>query len=132
MRNFLPSWLLILVWASAAQAAAREYLILDLAGSHDPYHAAAERLAELHGGEIVAGDAQRLAPILEILKQKQPRYVAIVVRPADLDINLARTFLKMATLVDSDPFVDFAYGFITSRRPQSWRFCKMAHGPYSR
>src|SRR3982074_3343685 len=57
-------------------------------------------------------------PILKILKEKQPRYVAIVVRPHELDINLARTFLKIATQVDSDPFVDFAYGFITGDTPE--------------
>jgi hypothetical protein len=118
MRNLIPSLLFLLVCASDLRATAGDYLILDLAGPDDPYHAAAERLAALHDGEIVTGDPRRLAPILDVLKQNPPRYVAIVVRPADLDINLARTFLKIATQVDRDPFIDFAYGFITGDTPE--------------
>jgi hypothetical protein len=37
----------------------------------------------------------------------------VVVRPGYLDINLARALLKLATQIDDDPLVDFAYGFIT-------------------
>jgi hypothetical protein len=109
--------LLVLLTIGAGRARAGDYLVLDLAGADDPYHAAATRLAELRKGEIVAGDPHDLKPLLDVLKQKEPRYVAVVVRPEDLDINLARTFLKMATQVDADPFVDFAYGFITGDTP---------------
>ncbi len=113
------SILLILLTTAPGRADAGDYLVLDLAGADDPYHAAAKRLAELRDGEIIAGDPRQLKPLLEVLKQKQPRYVAVVVRPEDLDINLARTFLKMATQVDADPFVDFAYGFITGDTPET-------------
>ena len=118
MRNILSTLVLLAIWTVDVRAAASDYLILDLAGPDDPYHVAAERLADLRQGEIVAGDPRRVTQVLEVLKQKQPRYVAVVVRPGDLDINLARTFLKMATQVDSDPFVDFAYGFITGDTPE--------------
>ena len=118
MKNLIPLVLFLLICVSDLRATAGEYLILDLAGPDDPYHAAAERLAALHDGKIVRGDPRRLAPVLEILKQDPPRYVAIVVRPADLDINLARAFLKIATQVDRDPFVDFAYGYITGDTPE--------------
>jgi hypothetical protein len=113
MRIVLSTFVLLAIWTATARASAGDYLILDLTGPDDPYHAAAERLAELRKAEIVAGDPRHVTQVLEVLKQKQPRYVAVVVRPGDLDINLARTFLKMATQIDSDPFVDFAYGFIT-------------------
>jgi hypothetical protein len=43
--------------------------------------------------------------------------VAVVVRPETLDENLPRKFLVLSTQVDNDPFVDFAYGFITGDSP---------------
>src|SRR5947209_1762640 len=118
MKNTSLSFLLILLAMALGRANAGDYLVLDLAGADDPYHAAAKRLAELRDGEIVAGNPRQLKPLLDVLKQKGPRYVAVVVRPDDLDINLARTFLKIATQVDADPFVDFAYGFITGDTPE--------------
>jgi hypothetical protein len=109
----------VIAAAADRKAQACDYLVLDLAGHADPYHAAARRLAELRNGEIVAVNRERLPALLEIIKQKQPRYVALVVRPGDLDVNLARSFLKLSTQVDDDPFVDFAYGFITGETPEA-------------
>ncbi len=119
MKNILLTTLFVLAAAVHQNAHAGDYLILDLAGADDPYHAAARRLAELRNGEIVGGDRQQLSALLDVLKDKQPRYVAVVVRPGDLDINLARAFLKLSTQVDDDPFVDFAYGFITGDTPET-------------
>jgi hypothetical protein len=45
--------------------------------------------------------------------------VAFVVRPGDFDENLARAVLQMATRIDGDPFVDFAYGYITGSSPEA-------------
>ena len=38
-----------------------------------------------------------------------------MLRPEDVDFNFARAFLQLATELDDDPFVDFAYGYVTGR-----------------
>jgi hypothetical protein len=118
MKSYLVSVCLLSV-CSAPQLRAADYLIVDLAGADDPYYAAAKRLEELRGGEVVSADVHDLTPLKAVFSNKQPRYVAVVVRPDDFDVNLARRFLKLATEVDEDPFVDFAYGFITGDTPST-------------
>ncbi len=39
--------------------------------------------------------------------------MAIVLRPEQIEVNAVRRFLRFATTLDDDPFVDFAYGWIT-------------------
>lgn len=107
----------LLIAITGSPAGAEDYLIVDMAGPSDPYHAAAERLAEVRRGKIISGDPKNLRSLLDALREARPSSVAVVVRPQDLDINLARSFLKLATQVDNDPFVDFAYGFITGDTP---------------
>src|SRR5579863_9205516 len=124
MRSILLTMLFALAAGADRNVQAGDYLILDLAGRDaaerdDSYHAVARRLAELRNGEIVAGDFRQLPALLPVLQQKQPHYVAVIVRPGDLDINMARAFLKLSTQVDDDPFVDFAYGFITGDTPET-------------
>jgi hypothetical protein len=116
MKRALSALLLFLGLASAVEA--KDYIVVDLVGRNDPYYGAATRLAELRGGEIISADINNLASVLEAFRAKPPRYVAVVVRPDDFDVNLARSFLKIATEVDRDPFVDFAYGFITGDTPE--------------
>ena len=50
--------------------------------------------------------------ILEWLRRKQPSYVTLIVRPEELDANFQLAFLEIACRVDSDPFPDFAYGYL--------------------
>lgn len=110
---------LVLLAGAASALAAEDYVVVDLVGANDPYYAAAECLAKLRDGEIVSSNAADLAKLPETLREKQPRYVALVVRPDDLDVNLARRFLELSTEIDDDPFVDFAYGFITGDTPET-------------
>ena len=109
---------MLLALVSASATSARDYVVVELVGARDGYYAAAKRLAELRDGEIVSADAKDLSPLVKTLQQKRPRYVAVVVRPEQFDINLARSFLKLATQIDDDPFVDFSYGFITGDTPE--------------
>jgi hypothetical protein len=51
--TFLP---LLMVLGSASTAAAKDYLVVDLVGRSDPYHAAARRLAELRQGDVISAD----------------------------------------------------------------------------
>lgn len=118
MPHFASSLFVLLTSAASASAGDR-YIVVDLVGPNDPYYAAAECVAKLRGGEIVSSDLQHFPDLLETLRAKQPHYVAVVVRPDDLDVNLARRFLKLSTEIDEDPFVDFAYGFITGDTPET-------------
>ncbi|KAF0245040.1 MAG: hypothetical protein FD180_1977 [Planctomycetota bacterium] len=100
-------------------AAAGDYLVLSSVGAKDPYYAAATTIAEFHkAGAPVAFDPAQPDAILPKLKELKPAHVAIVLRPEEIDINLARRFLRVASQVDADPFVDFDYGFITGATPK--------------
>lgn len=117
MLHFASALFVLLM--AVASAIGSDYIVVDLVGLSDPYHAAAECLAKLRGGEIVSSDVQHFSDLLEMLRASKPQYVAIVVRPDDLDVNLARSFLKLSTEIDDDPFVDFAYGFVTGDTPET-------------
>jgi hypothetical protein len=107
--------ILIAASPSAVGAATKggEYLLASLVPESDPYFAAVRELERSRGARIVTGNASEVTALLEEFRQSKPRYVAIVLRPNALDENLVRKFLVLATKVDDDPFVDFAYGFIT-------------------
>lgn len=95
-------------------AAPSDYVVLCGFGPKDPYYAAAQRIAAHHGTrEILRFDPARPDSVLKKLRKLSPRYVAIVVHPDQIDVNTVRGFLKMATRVDDDPFVDFEFGYIT-------------------
>lgn len=105
--------------ALALPAFAGDYLVLSSVDAKDPYHAAATAIADFHkAGAPLAFDPAHPESILPKLKELQPVHVAIVLRPEELDINLARRFLRVAAQVDADPFVDFGYGFITGATPE--------------
>src|SRR5437764_14744944 len=87
------SWL-VLILCLVNSVEAGDYLVIDLVGADDPYYAAAKRLATLRKADIVSADIQDLNSLLAVLRTKQPGNVAIVVRPDDFDVNLARQLLK--------------------------------------
>jgi len=94
---------------------ASDYVVLTTVPAGDPWRAAAERLAKLHGVAVQQFDPQRLDDLRKALAAQAPRDVAVVLRPEQLDFAFARAFLQLATELDDDPFVDFAYGFVTGR-----------------
>jgi tetratricopeptide (TPR) repeat protein len=47
--------------------------------------------------------------------QDRPRALLLFVAPRDLDVNLHRRTLLLATKLDADPFVDCAFGWMTAR-----------------
>lgn len=94
-------------------AVADDYLVVSLVKRDDPYHAATARLAELRQAAIIYVEPKKLDDLLPELKARKPRNVGVIVRPETLDVNLVRQFMKLATKIDDDPFLDFAHGFIT-------------------
>ncbi|MEM6671477.1 MAG: hypothetical protein AAF726_01455 [Planctomycetota bacterium] len=99
----------------ASAPAERPYVVLTAVDERDPFHAAARALADAYGAEIHALDPDDLEPLREVLRAAAPANVAIVLRPEQLDFSLGRRFLQLATEIDDDPFVDFAFGYITGR-----------------
>jgi len=113
--------------ASAPQSAGRalptdpKYIILTSVAGGDPYYSAVTALRNLRGGtdvQVLNFDPKHLDSLLPALRSSQPRYAAVIVKPNELDINFTRAFLMMSTKVDSDPFSDFSYGFITGATGQ--------------
>jgi uncharacterized membrane protein len=91
-------------------------IILCTMGPADPYYAAVTDYKSLRGVPdqyVVHFDPENVDAILPTLKALQPRYVTIIMKPLELQINFTRAFLMMSTQLDEDPFSDFSYGIIT-------------------
>src|SRR5262249_50672336 len=58
-------------------------------------------------------DPGKVEALLPALKKLAPRNVALVMTPAEIEYGFQRRFLEMATRLDDDPFVDFAFGYFT-------------------
>ncbi len=84
----------------------------------DPWFEPARVLREYRNAEVVTFEVNLIDFLIPAMITHNARYVAVIVRPEELDINLVRKFLMMSTMVDSDPFTDFSYGYITGASPQ--------------
>ncbi|MCC6669423.1 MAG: hypothetical protein IT458_00060 [Planctomycetes bacterium] len=88
--------------------------VLDLVPADDPFAAVvrdALRVAQAPAAIRCARPAEALAR----LRAEAPRFALVVVRPQDLDVNLAYDLLDVFARIDDDPFVDVAYGVVTGR-----------------
>ena len=79
-----------------------------------PYQKAADRLAEFHKAQIITVEPD-LNAFFEAAAELKPQYVAFVLPPDWIDIDLTNSILSRASQVDDDPFIDFEYGFVTGR-----------------
>jgi len=81
--------------------------------------AVAAAAAKFHKTALVelplAGDAAYEDALRAAMLQERPRALLLFVAPRDLDVNLHRRTLLLATKLDSDPFVDCAFGWMTAR-----------------
>lgn len=89
------------------------YVVLTDLDEGDAYFVAAQRLQEHRAARLIRFPSGNVAASLDAIRQAHPAFVALVVRPETLDVNLAYEVLELAVKVDDDPFADFAYGFIT-------------------
>lgn len=103
----------LLATSLAAQTA--DYVVLVGVPEGDPFDRPATSLATHRQARLVRFDPPDLEPARAALRTAQPRHVAVVLRPDQLDFALARRFLQLATELDDDPFVDFEFGYITGR-----------------
>lgn len=104
--------------ASKIDIQSGSYGVLSLVSADDPYYAAVEELIGVHpGAEVFLTDVEHLESVLPDLQAGSLAQVAIVMRPSQLDINLARRLLALMTKLDGDPLVDVGYGVITGATP---------------
>lgn len=99
----------------SAAAGEDPYLVLVDPGKGEEYVPAAEALAALHQGAVRRFEPSRLETAFGEIRRAQPRFVAFVIPPDRIDVDLSHEILSLATKIDDDPFVDFEYGFITGR-----------------
>ena len=108
-----------MIVSAVLAAIGTDYLVLVEPGENESYLPAANTLASLHQGQVVKIDADDTAALLATLREHSPRYVAFVLPPQRIDVQLAHRILEISTQVDDDPFVDFEYGYITGRDGQA-------------
>ncbi|MFK7739949.1 MAG: hypothetical protein AB8H80_06460 [Planctomycetota bacterium] len=89
------------------------YVVLSAVTADDDFDAAAQHLAAHHQAPILRFTPDKLADIAQDLRSAQPRHVALVMRPEQIDFAFQRELLQLAANIDQDPFVDFAFGYIT-------------------
>ncbi len=90
-----------------------DFLILSEVPSSDPYYEVVRILKKGSRTEVLTFDKMRLGPVFEQLAKRKPGMVAVVIRPESLDVNFHFEFLERASRLDSDPFVDFSFGYMT-------------------
>lgn len=96
-----------------------DYLVLcSIADTNDSYYQAALLLKNYRNGSLLFFSTNNLPLLQSQLTQVKPRYVALVMRPEEIDINFVRRFFMLSTYIDPDPFTDFSYGFITGATGQ--------------
>ncbi len=95
-----------------------QYVILTNIDQDDPYYLTVQTLQDYRDAIVLYFDPADVWAVKDSLKENNARYVALVLKPIGIDINLAREFLMMSTELDDDPFSDFSYGFITGATAQ--------------
>ena len=106
---------LVLSASVAAPPAGGKYLVFVDPGPGEAYLPAARRLADLHKGEVVRFDPAKLDKAFATLKERQPDFVAFVLPPDKIDVDLSHEILARSTRLDDDPLTDFEYAFVTGR-----------------
>ena len=110
---YLSLSLLIAATATAQQV---DYVVLAAVAAGDEFDSAARHLEKHHQARLVRFDPGDLEPVRLALETMQPRYVALVMRPEQIDFAFQRRFLQLASEIDDDPFVDCSFGYITGIR----------------
>jgi len=96
------------------------YVIIATEKADNDYTQAIAIAKEIHpeADKMVFSPAS-LEVVKSKLKKLQPRYALLFMTPDEIDANFVWKWLKMASEIDDDPFVDFCYGFITGRNAKA-------------
>jgi len=94
------------------------YVILTTIDDGDSYYPAVQLLESYRTAQVIHFSPDSINELLPVITALDPRYIAVILKPIELNINFVREFLMMSTNLDADPFSDFSYGFITGATPQ--------------
>lgn len=130
-RLLLPILFLAACGPTRTEEIVPRYAVLTSLPPDHPLHRYAEELARRRYGAVV--DFTRLDSALGKLRALQPSYVAVMVRPEELDANFQLSLFELSCRLDADPFPDFAWGyFIASDAPSLERQIQAVRGAESR
>lgn len=93
------------------------YVILTDLIETDPYWDVVEFLKTQGASEVIQFRHEAMDRAFQRLAELKPGFVAVAVRPDLLDVNFHFDFLERASRLDKDPFVDFAFGYVTGATP---------------
>jgi hypothetical protein len=110
---------MVVASATASPKPKGKYAIVTNLASDDGYYKAVEGLKKIHPkARIFRFEGRNLKTVEKALKEWKPLNVAVVLKPADLDMNFQGEFLQLCTGIDDDPFCDFSYGYVTGATAQ--------------
>lgn len=92
------------------------YVILTNIQPNDPYYAAVARLQAYRDALVLSFDDD-ISTVKADLNAGLIRFAAVMVKPEDMDEDLAFAMFQLAKEVDTSFDTDFAYGFITGINP---------------
>src|SRR5688500_12116275 len=92
--------------------------LTDLA-QEDPYRATLELLRKAKKpAAVVPYETGKIGAARNELLRLLPEFVIVVTRPERIDVNVHFELLETAASLDADPFVDFAFGYVTGATPE--------------
>ncbi|MFK7777849.1 MAG: hypothetical protein QM501_06960 [Gimesia sp.] len=96
------------------------YVILASEAADQDFKSAIQKAVALHPeATYLKFSNNDIESVLGRLREIQPRYALIVIKPDELDVNFAWKWLEVTTRIDDDPLVDVSSGFITGATPKA-------------
>lgn len=77
-------------------------ILTNISDTTDSYYDAVRVLKNYRNAEVLQFSLINLTALHLALIQEQPRYVALVMKPIDIDINFVRKFMILSTNLDTD------------------------------
>lgn len=104
--------------APPADHAGKLVVVTDLTDD-DPYFAVVKEVeATKKPSATLRCAAREFASLRESFAKELPEYAIVVTRPDHLDVNQHFALVEMLTTLDTDPFSDVAFGYLTGATPE--------------
>jgi hypothetical protein len=100
-----------------SKEAVGDLVVLSEVAEDDPWFAAVRALG-VTAREVVPFRPDAPAKAFERLSVLRPGRVLVLIRPESLDVDVHFEILERASRLDDDPFVDFAFGYLTGASPE--------------
>jgi hypothetical protein len=100
------------------KASLGKLVVLTDLGEGDPYRPVLDLLRQgKRPAAVVSFPAGKIAAAKDELSRLLPEFVLVVTHPERIDVNLHFELIETAASLDADPFVDFAFGYVTGATP---------------